>query len=82
MVSSEGINKKLPIKSDEEFSLVDKRFEPSARRSQISNFEFIRDLAEVADYLTAYHIPMRQTCRIAFGALKKIGIIYTIRNKQ
>jgi len=30
---SGGINKKLPIKSDEESSLVDYTFEPSAQRS-------------------------------------------------
>jgi len=37
MRSSEGIKEKLPIKNDEESSLVDKRFE-------ISNLDLIRDM--------------------------------------
>jgi len=37
---SEGINKKLPINSDEESSIVDKRFE-------ISNFNLLQDITKV-----------------------------------
>ena len=39
-----GINKKLPINSDEESSLVDYRFE-------ISNLDLVKDLREVVDHL-------------------------------
>jgi len=44
MRTSGGINKKLPIKSDEESSLVDYRFE-------ISNLDLVKDIAEVDEYL-------------------------------
>ena len=37
MKTSGGINKKLPIKSDEESSLVDYRFEPLARKPTFSS---------------------------------------------
>ena len=32
-------------------SLVDKRFEPLARRSQISNLNLVKAIAEVVEYL-------------------------------
>ena len=41
---SEGGNKKLPINSDEESSLV-------AGAGEISNFDLFRDFAKVVDYL-------------------------------
>ena len=41
--TSEGVNKKLPINSDEESSLVDYMIE-------ISNLDLMRDLIEVVDY--------------------------------
>jgi len=44
---SEGINKKLPIKSDEESSLVDKVIE-------ISNLDLVRDLIEIHDFLNCF----------------------------
>jgi hypothetical protein len=43
MRTSESTNKKLPIKSDTESSLVDKRFE-------ISNLDLAKDLARVVDF--------------------------------
>ena len=45
MRTSGGINKKLPIKSDEESSLVDKVIE-------ISNLDLVRDLIEINDFLS------------------------------
>ena len=42
--TSGGTNKKLPINSDEESSLVDKRFE-------ISNLDLVKGLKEVVDIL-------------------------------
>jgi hypothetical protein len=38
--SSEGMNEKLPIKKDEEFSLVDNRFE-------ISNHGLLKDMFDI-----------------------------------
>jgi len=43
MKTSGGINKKLPIKSDEESCLVDYMF-------QISNLTLMKDLAEVVQF--------------------------------
>jgi len=43
------IKKGLLIIFDEESYLVDKRFEPLARRSQISSFDLLKDLVEVID---------------------------------
>ena len=45
MRTSECINKKLPIKSDEESSLV-------AGIDEISNFELLKDIETVVDYLS------------------------------
>ena len=51
MRTSEGTSKKLTINSDEESSLVDKRFEPLARRSQISNLGLVKDIVYIIEYL-------------------------------
>ena len=40
MRSSEGIKEKLPIKNDEESSIVDKRFE-------LSNYNLIKDMEKI-----------------------------------
>jgi hypothetical protein len=45
------VQKKLPIRSDEEFSSVDYRIEPLARRSYISIMELMNDLAKVYSYM-------------------------------
>ena len=41
-----GVKKKLPIKSDEESSLVDKRFE-------ISNLDLIKDIVRIINLVNA-----------------------------
>ena len=46
MRTSGGINKKLPIKSDEESFVV-------AGINEISNFDLVKDLAEVIGFLKA-----------------------------
>ncbi len=51
MRTSECINKKLPIKSDEESSLVDKRFE-------ISNLDLVKDLTQVIGQIICFNFQM------------------------
>ena len=49
MRTSGGINRKLPIKSDEESILV-------AGVDEISNFNFMKDLADVIEYLKSLEL--------------------------